>query len=68
MFTMTGIDTEKLKPHSKRAASMASKREVPISDILSMGNWSNESAWQKHYNKNFSVAEKYQKVVLGAFN
>jgi len=70
MLAIAGIDTEKFKPHSKRAASSskASKRGVPISDILSMGNWSNESVWQKHYNKNFSVAEKYQKRILGALN
>jgi len=70
MLDLSNIDTKTFKPHSKRAASSskAAEREVAISDILNMGNWSNESVWQKFYNKNISATEKYQKEILGALN
>ena len=62
MLDMSGIDTEKFKAHSKRSASSskAALRGIPITDVLKMGNWSNESVSQKHYNKNVNIVQKYQ--------
>ena len=67
MLKMSGIDTEKFKAHSKRAASTseALRKGVSIDDILKMGNWSNKSVWQKYYKKDLSAAERYQEKLLG---
>jgi len=66
MLNLAGIDTENFKPHSKRAASSskAFSKGASLEDILNMGNWSNESVWQKHYHKEFSPAERYQHALL----
>jgi len=65
MLTISGIDSNIFQPHSKRSASTskALSKGVNISDILKMGNWSNESVWQKVY-KDLSSAERYQQPVF----
>jgi len=67
MLETAGVNTEKFKAHSKRAASTseALRKGVSIEDILKMGNWSNKSVWQKHYKKDLSTAERYQEKLLG---
>ena len=70
MLEMTEIDTGLFKAHSLRAASSSKGFQVGVSmgDILKMGDWSNESVWQKHYNKQIGPAEKYQKAILDTLN
>ena len=63
-----GIDTEQFKAYSTRAAS-SSKAKVnglSLQNILDRGQWSGDSAWQKHYNK-FVINEtkQYQDAVMG---
>jgi len=66
MLTIAGINVDIFQPHSKRSASTskAFQKGATINDILKMGNWSNESVWQTFYHKEFSTAERYQKLLL----
>ena len=67
MLDLSGIDTTKFKAHSVRSASSSkvSAMGLKIQDVLVMGNWSNESVWQKYYNKRITTfAERYQKTLL----
>ena len=56
-----GIDTNLFTAHSTRAASTSKAKVIGLSleDILKRGNWSNKSAWQKHYH-NFVSNESAQ--------
>ena len=53
VLNLAEIDISVPKGHSSRSAasSEAELAATSISDILSMGSWSNESVWQKYYNK-----------------
>ena len=67
MLTRAGIDPKIFQAHSKRSASTSKAlvKGANINDILKMGNWSNESVWQRFYHKDFSPAERYQSIILG---
>ena len=64
---LSGIDINTFKGHSTRSASSskAGSAGLSVSDILSRGSWSQESTWQRFYNKPIiSKNEAYQKSVL----
>ena len=66
MLSRSGINPNIFKPHSKRSASTskAFSKGASLNEVLKMGNWSNESVWQRFYHREFSTAEKYQKLIL----
>ena len=70
MLAIGGVNTNRFKPHSLRAASTSKgfQRGISISDILKRGNWSNESVWQTYYHKEISPTESYQRTLLDASN
>ena len=51
ILSLSGIDTAIFKAHSTRGASStaAAHRGVSISDILQLGDWSQENTFQKFY-------------------
>ena len=53
VLNRAGINTKVFQGHSIRAAASlkARARGASISDILNCGGWSQESTWQKFYNK-----------------
>ena len=65
-LSRAGIDSAIFRPHSKRSASTskAFSKGASLKDILQMGNWSNESVWQRFYHNEFSTAERYQNTIL----
>ena len=68
VLSLSGIDTTKFKAHSTRGASAtaATDRGVSISEILQLGDWSQESNFQKFYyrlNLTLQVAEPFCPVV-----
>ena len=52
ILNLAGIDTSIFKGNYSRssASSGADLTGASISNVLSMGSWSNESVWQKYYN------------------
>ena len=63
-----GIDTKIYQAHSVRAAatSKAFMKGLSVPDIIKKGNWSQESTWQRFYNKDIkSVSATFQEKVLG---
>ena len=65
-----GIDTQIYQAHSVRAAatSKAFMKGLSVSDIIKRGNWSQESTWQRFYNKDIkSVSSTFQEKVLRGF-
>lgn len=68
ILQVSGIDTRSFKSHSTRAAatSAAKRAEVPIKDIMSQAGWSNESTFNKFYNKPVDQVEsRFSVAVLG---
>ena len=65
----SGIDIMTFKAHSTRAAS-TSKAEalgLSIEDIITQGNWSNRSTFERFYKKPIESAHKdFQNKVLGS--
>ena len=64
---LSGIDINTFKGHSTRSASSskAGSAGLSVSDILNRGSWSQESTWQRFYNKPIiNSNEAYQKSVL----
>ena len=53
VLNLAGIDSSVFKGRSSRSAasSGAELAGASITDILSMGSWSNETVWRKYYNK-----------------
>ena len=53
VLKLSGVDTTIFKPHSVRSASVskASRADVPIDTVLEAVGWSNETTFQKYYNK-----------------
>ena len=67
MLDLSGIDTKKFKAHSLRSSSTSkvANEGIKVGDILSMGNWSSESVWQKFYHKRVkSSGEEFQQTLL----
>ena len=68
---LAGIDTSSFKWHSTRSASTPKTASLGLSvkEILVRANWSNESTFQKFYNKEIerNDGEKFQKSVLKSF-
>lgn len=63
VLKLSGIDINTYQAHSVRAASTSKtkSRGLSTNDILKMGNWSQESTWQKFYNKNIvTPAKRFQ--------
>lgn len=60
-----GIDSSIFKAHSTRAASTsaAAKNNLPLGDILKMGDWSSPSTFQRFYYKPV-VDVSYAQTVL----
>ena len=61
------IDTSVFKGHSSRSAasSGAELAGASITDILRMGSWSNETVWQKYYDKPVLTPEaSFQRKLL----
>ena len=64
-----GIDISKYQAHSCRSASTskAKVQGLSLSDILKRGQWSGESTWQKHYNREIENIENqnhFETVIL----
>ncbi len=61
-----GIDVERFKPHSTRAASTSAANElgVPVSTILKTAGWSNEQTFSKYYKKPVKHTTGLAKVLL----
>ena len=69
VLNLAGIDTSVFKGHSSHSASLseANLAGASISDILSMGSWSNEIVWQKYYDKPILTPEvSFQRKLLSA--
>ena len=66
VMTKAGIDTEQYKSHSTRAAaaSCASKRHFPVNDILQQAGWSNETTFQRFYNKPVEPGTSFTSTIL----
>ena len=67
MLSLSGIDTKKFKAHSVRSAasSKVSDRGFSATEILSMGNWSNQTTWERFYHKKVrSSTENFQSALL----
>ena len=67
VLNLAGIDTSVSKGHSSRSLAWSGAELVgtSISDILSMGSWSNETVWQKYYNKPVLTPEtSYQRKLF----
>lgn len=66
---MSGIDIDRYKAHSTRGAatSKASSMGLRIEDIVSQGNWSNKSTFEKFYKKPIDPrGREFQNKILGA--
>ena len=61
-----GIDTNRFKAHSTRAAatSAAQSMNVPIGHILSVAGWANERTFRDFYNKPIQEPMKFAEAVL----
>ena len=67
IMKLAGIDTQRFTAHSMRAASSskAHSQGLALQDILSRGNWSQNSTWQKFYHKPINVPSlEYQNSIL----
>ena len=68
---LAGIDTKIFKGHSTRSAvtSKASRLGISMKDILERANWTNESTFQRFYNKKIGPGkgEIFQKSIVGSF-
>ena len=69
VLKMSGIDTTTFKAHSVRSAasSKAKAQGLSTKDILSRGNWSSDSTFQKFYNKPIlleKTSKTFQTMVL----
>ena len=68
---LAGIDTKVFKGHSTRSAatSKPSSLGISVKDILERANWTNESTFQKFYNKKIDSGkgEIFQKTILSSF-
>ena len=53
VLTSAGINTDKYKAHSTRAASTsaATRGDVPVTAVLEQAGWSNERTFRRFYNK-----------------
>ncbi len=61
----SGIDTDKYKAHSTRAASSsAATASLDISQILRAGSWSRTSTFGKYYNKPIEDTTKFGLTIL----
>ena len=66
-----GIDTNKFKPGSTRAASSSKAAEagVPMDTILQAGGWSRQTTFTKFYKKTITTAKPgLSSVVLSESN
>ena len=61
-----GIDTNRFKAHSTRAASTSAAKslKVPIEQILSVAGWANERTFREFYNKPIQKSREFAKAVL----
>jgi hypothetical protein len=61
-----GVDISKFKGHSTRAASTShlAERNFKIQDIISSAGWSNESVFQRFYNKPVEPNFNFGKAIL----
>jgi len=67
ILKMSGVDTDKFKAHSSRAAATSGARDrgASIEEILQRGQWSSKSTWQRFYNKKVSSkSENFQRTLL----
>ena len=64
-ITASGIDSTIFKAHSTRAASTstAAKKQLPLNDILKMGDWTSSSTFQRFYYKP-TIDDSYAKTIL----
>ena len=71
VMALSGIDVAMFQTHSIRAASSSKVNNKGLStkDILTRGNWSQRSTWQRYYNKNIVTAsQRFQlKLLEGSF-
>ena len=61
-----GIDVNKFKPHSTRAAStsQAAKRGVPLDIIMKSAGWKSETTFTKFYHKPVETQKNLTWAVL----
>ena len=68
MMAEAGIDCDKFKPHSMRAASTSSALKVnPIDEIMAAVGWSSEATVARHYHKSIQSFNFGKSVVAGAY-
>ena len=68
VFRKAGIDTSLFEVHSCRSAATSKAKAMGISleGALKRGQWSGESAWQKHYHKPIQRNETFETAVLSS--
>ena len=65
VLALSGIDTDQFKAHSTRAASVsACVRYIPVEDIVKRAGWSNETTFQRFYNKTVESKDKFQDTLF----
>ncbi len=66
ILTDAGIDMERFKPHSTRAASTSAAyaAKVPVDVILRTAGWSGPSTFQRFYNKRIDTTYDFQEANL----
>ncbi|KAJ8021978.1 hypothetical protein HOLleu_39334 [Holothuria leucospilota] len=66
VMRQSGIDTEKYKAHSTRAAaaSLAHLNRVPVTEILNVAGWTSEKTFATFYNKPISKKDTFAETLL----
>jgi len=67
VLKFSGIDVAKYQAHSCRSASTSKAKALGLSlnEILQRGQWSNESTWQKYYNKQIENQPRSDIILQG---
>lgn len=66
VLAASGLDVNRFKAHSTRAASTsaASIKFVPLKDIIGMAGWSGEQTFQKYYKKPVKQHNQFSTAIL----
>ena len=68
VLAKSGVDTDRFKSHSTRAASTSvGSTMLPIDRILASGGWTSASTFAKYYNKRVEVEQTLGEVLLQRF-
>ena len=69
VLQLSGINSDILKAHSTRSASISKAflKSASIEEIMKTAYWSNESTFQKFYNRKVVEANSFQSTVSESF-